>query len=227
MPDNIKLIKRLESMDRPSLATIPPNLRPNLREVPSLLTWVFCFAQYIAVLSESHPHLVRSRLAYMCLTVHEGRKNGGRGWAEYDALFQLHAAAAKLDEDEANTDWARLEPSLHTSCLIGARDGEGVLCTLCSGSDHPVSSYWQSPSNNLHLHHTSPPPPELEPAQLHPTSPSASSGTKGTAGGRIVAIATPAPPAQTSTELWTAHTRRRTLFIRGALAGAANRKRQP
>ena len=76
----------------------------------------------------------------MCLIVHEGRKNGGQGWAEYDALFRQHAAAAKLDEDEANTDWARLEPSLHTSCLIGARDGEGVLCTLCSGSDHPVSS---------------------------------------------------------------------------------------
>ena len=52
MPDNIKLIKRLESMDRPSLATIPPSLLPNLREVPSLLTWVLCFAQYIVVLSE-------------------------------------------------------------------------------------------------------------------------------------------------------------------------------
>ena len=38
MLDNIKLIKRLDSMDRPSVATIPPNLRPNLREVPSLLT---------------------------------------------------------------------------------------------------------------------------------------------------------------------------------------------
>ncbi len=104
MPDNLKLIKRLESMDRPLLGTILPNLRHNLREVPSLLTWVFCFAQYVAVLAESHPHLVRSRLAYLCLIVHEGRKNGGRGWAEYDALFRQHTAAAVLDENEVATD---------------------------------------------------------------------------------------------------------------------------
>lgn len=57
LPDNIKLLKRLEAMDRPSLATLPPNLRPSMREISSLLMWAYCFTQYVAVLAESTPTL--------------------------------------------------------------------------------------------------------------------------------------------------------------------------
>lgn len=134
------IVKRLEAMDCPSLATIPPNLCPTPREIPSLLTWAYCFAQYVAVLADSHPHLVKHRLAYMCLLIHEGRKNGGRGWADYDTLFRQHAAAAEQDASDTPPDWSRVEPSLHASCLVGARDSDGQLCVLCSGSDHTAHS---------------------------------------------------------------------------------------
>lgn len=56
----------MESLDQLSLAAIPPKLRPNFRDIYSLLLWAYCFAQYmyVAVLGESHPYLVKLRLAY-------------------------------------------------------------------------------------------------------------------------------------------------------------------
>ena len=70
LPDNIKLYKKLEAFDKSSLASVPPHLRPNFREISNLTTWLFCYAQYVAVLAEKHPDLVKSRLAYMCLIIH-------------------------------------------------------------------------------------------------------------------------------------------------------------
>ena len=72
----------------------------------------------------------------MCLVIYEGRKNGGRGWADYDTLFRQHAAAADQDPTMVPLDWSRLEPSLHSSCLVGMREPDGQLCINCGGSDH-------------------------------------------------------------------------------------------
>lgn len=41
LPDNIYLLKRLEAFDKPSLATLPPHLRPNFCDITSVLTWSF------------------------------------------------------------------------------------------------------------------------------------------------------------------------------------------
>ena len=160
LPDNMKLLKKLEVMDKSTMATIPPNLRPNLRDVGSLLTWAYCFAQYTAVLAQSHPHLVKSRLAYMCLVIHEGRKSGGAGWAEYDALFRQHAAAAETDQAESPLDWSKVEPSLHSSCLVGHKEADGQLCTLCGSSDHSSQSCALQPlSSQRRTQHTLLPTP--------------------------------------------------------------------
>ena len=96
-----------------------PHLCPSLHEITSVLTWSFCFAQYTAVLAESHPHLIKSRLAYMCLIIHEARKSGGRGWLDFDILFHQHMEARELEEANITLDWTRLDSSLHASYLVG------------------------------------------------------------------------------------------------------------
>ena len=90
LPDNITLIRRTEAWEQPQTHTSGP--RPNLREVNSILSWVTCFATYVAVLSDAHPELVKSRLAYLTLIVSEARHNGGDGWQTYDSIFRQNAA---------------------------------------------------------------------------------------------------------------------------------------
>ena len=138
LPDNLELMKRMEAVDRAAFSGLPPSLRPKMREVPSIAAWAYCFGQYVAVLAESHPHLVKDRLTYMCLILSEARKNGGRGWSDYDTLFRQHAAAGDQEPShpELQMDWTRLETSLHATYLVGGRDREGRLCRHCGGSDH-------------------------------------------------------------------------------------------
>ena len=58
------------------------------REVSSLLTWVSCFATYVMVVAEAHPHRVMDMFAYMHLLIREAYKHGEQGWLTYDAVFR-------------------------------------------------------------------------------------------------------------------------------------------
>ena len=108
--------------------------RPKLRRIPSILSWVSCFAVYVAVLSESQPHLVQSRLAYMCLIIREARRAGGDGWVSYDAVYRQNAA------QDNTTDWSKLDASLHSSTFLSTRRTNTTFCSLCFESDHTSSS---------------------------------------------------------------------------------------
>ena len=93
LPDNIAILRHMEALDSPNpLAPRATGARPRLREVSSLISWVLCYVTYVAVLSESHPNLVRSCLAYLALVVSKARRNGGDGWITYDAIFRQNAA---------------------------------------------------------------------------------------------------------------------------------------
>ena len=82
LPDNIGLARSLDGSELGALPMHHLATRPKLRRIPSILSWVSCFAVY-----ESHPHLVQSRLAYMCLIIREARRVRGDGWVSYDAVF--------------------------------------------------------------------------------------------------------------------------------------------
>ena len=131
LPDNIALLRHMEALDSPNIQ-VPraTGTRPRLREVNSLLSWVLCYVTYVAVLSEAHPSLVKSRLAYLALVVAEARRNGGDGWIAYDAIFRQNAA-----EDET-TDWTRLDTSLHAATFVAQSSGARSVCPYCSASDH-------------------------------------------------------------------------------------------
>ena len=129
LPDNIGLIRRLEAWESPNHPGT--SWRPRMREVNSLLSWVSCFVLYIAILSESHPELVKSRLAYLALMIAEARRNGGDGWLTYDAIFRQNAA------EDASVDWGKLDSSLHTATFAAQSTGPGSICPYCSTCDHP------------------------------------------------------------------------------------------
>ena len=113
--DNVALHQRLESLGSAAfLATASP-ARPNLREVPNLLSCVSCFATYTAVLTETRPDLIKSRLAYLALTVAEARKHGGDGWRAYDSVFRQNAA------HDPTADWSHLDASLHAATFLAQR----------------------------------------------------------------------------------------------------------
>ena len=90
LPDNITPARRMEDRDLPDNS--PSSSRPRQREVTSILSWVSCFTTYLAVLSETHPELIKSQLAYLALMISETRRNDGDGWLTYDSIFRQNAA---------------------------------------------------------------------------------------------------------------------------------------
>ena len=85
LSDNITLIDQLEAVHGPLLtAATPGALRPRVREVPSLISWVFCFLAYTAV--RTTDLTTRDMLAYCRLVVREGLRHGGQGWQDYDRV---------------------------------------------------------------------------------------------------------------------------------------------
>ena len=131
LPDNVSLLKNMEELDAKFVsASLPATARPKLREVHSLLTWASCFTLYVAILAESHPHVVQQRLAYMALIVREARRNGGEGWRSYDTIFRQNAASNPA------LDWSILDSALYSSTFLVQRSQSGIFCHHCFCSDH-------------------------------------------------------------------------------------------
>ena len=56
--------------------------RSRLREVTHLLTWVYCYLSFMAVLSPEAR--VRDLVAYAQIIIQLARSHGGSGWLAYD-----------------------------------------------------------------------------------------------------------------------------------------------
>lgn len=155
LPDNMALAERLEALPR----GLQQGGTHCQREIDSLLTWACAFLTYVAVVNEAHPDRTRGLIAYMRTLIGEARRNEGFAWKNYDAIFRRNAAAEK------ETDWTRLDHSLHAACLSGSQLGGGPgrskLCSLCSGSDHTsatcaLKSVNQPPTQRPLPHDTAP-----------------------------------------------------------------------
>ena len=91
LTDNIALHEQLEAVQGPLLSAATPGaLRARLREVPSLISWVFCFAAYMVVRTQDEA--TREMLSYCRRVIREALRHGGQGWQEYDRSFQAQAA---------------------------------------------------------------------------------------------------------------------------------------
>ena len=132
LSDNIALHDKLESFHGSyGLAALPHPLRPRVREVPSLISWVYCFAAYAAVRT-TDPQ-TRDMLAYCRILVREALRHGGGGWLEYDRNFRRQLAINPA------LRWNSLLPDLQATTILGQRAGSGCFCYLCSGMDHTPS----------------------------------------------------------------------------------------
>ena len=88
LSDNLALHDQLEVVHGPLLsASTPGALQARMREVPTLISWVYCFAEYMAV-RRTDP-LTRDMLAYCRLLIRESLRHG---WQDYDRSFRSQAA---------------------------------------------------------------------------------------------------------------------------------------
>ena len=139
--------------------------RTRLREVPSLVSWMYCFTAYIAI--QTQDPLTRQMLAYARLIIREALRHGGGGWAEYDRVFQRQVSINPA------LPWNVLEPSLQAATILGQRMSEGMLCTICQECDHtatrcalaPLQLQLQGPSQTVTSAASYRPPRHLETLQ--------------------------------------------------------------
>ena len=133
LSDNMALHQQWEATQGVvDVGSLPASLRPRYREVPSLISWVFCFLAYAAVRAPDEAS--RNLLTYCWLLIREALRHSGEGWREYDRLFRSQAAINPL------VSWNTICPSLQAATLLGQRGTGGTFCTLCNGSDHTPES---------------------------------------------------------------------------------------
>ena len=148
LTNSIALHDQLEAVHGPLLMhSTPGALRPRLREVPSLIAWVFCFTAYIAVRTQEPT--VRDMLTYCWLVIRKVLRHGGQGWQDYDHSFRSQAAI------DCSLRWNTLLPDLQASTILGQPAGSGTYCSLCTGVDHAAAqctlAYVQQPTTPVTL----------------------------------------------------------------------------
>ena len=147
LTDNISLMQQLESFSgQYSLPSLPGVLRPRMREVTSLASWMYCFLAYVAI--RSVDPTTRDMLAYARLIIREAQRHGGSGWRDYDRVFRQQAAI------DHSIQWNTLHPGIQAATLVGRGLGASILCTLCREPDHTADhcalSYLHQPLASAH-----------------------------------------------------------------------------
>ena len=124
--DNISLTQQLEALGGQPLPVLPAAgvLRPRLREITSITSWMYCFLAYIAIRADN-PGTTRDMLAYARLVLRESLRHGGRGWIDYDRVFRQQAAL------DSTLSWKTLHPGIQAATLLGQSEAPGSVCTIC------------------------------------------------------------------------------------------------
>ena len=130
LAENIALVNQLSSLH--GRVALPPSTvtHTRLRDVPSLVSWLYCFIAYIAICTLDP--ITWQMLAYSQLIISETLRHGGSGWVEYDRVFRRQLSI------NPSLAWNALEPSLPAATILGQRASGSMLCNLCQESDHPA-----------------------------------------------------------------------------------------
>ena len=139
LTDNVSLIQQLNTFGgNHAFPSLPGMLRPRLREVTSLPSWIYCFLTYIAI--RANDQGVRDMLAYAHLMVREAQRHGGSGWLDYDRVFRQQAAL------DPSLRWNTLHPGIQAATLVGRTAAyTGNQTTLQDSVPSPTSSLPQGP----------------------------------------------------------------------------------
>ena len=85
LADNTALLSQLSSLQGVGTLPLLTVHHTRLREVPSLVSWMYCFAAYVSI--RTPDQLTCEMLAYAQLIIREALKHGDPGWAEYNRAF--------------------------------------------------------------------------------------------------------------------------------------------
>ena len=156
LSDNVSLLQRLGEI---SSGQLPhnPSLSVKLRVVPDILTWVYCFLEYISI--QSQDKFTRDLVTYARVIVHLAQRHGGKGWLDYDKIFRLQTAA------NPSVSWGEINPSLMAATVLVASSG-GTMCLLCHQSDHQTN---ECALQALEDHSQQPPGPVRYRQRLRPS----------------------------------------------------------
>ena len=147
LTDNIALLRQLETFGgQYPMPMMPGFLKPRLRDITTLPSWVYCFLAYTAI--RSPDPATREMLAYARLVIRESQRHGGRGWLEYNRVFRQQAA---LDH---TMRWnTLLHPGIQVGTVVGQAPTQRLFCTLCREPDHTADqcalAYLQAPTDPL------------------------------------------------------------------------------
>lgn len=157
LTDNIALLQQMDTFTSQyaCIPALPGAIKPRLRDVTTLPSWLYCFLAYIAI--RSTDQATRDMLAYARLVIREAQRHGGTGWLDYDRVFRQQAAI------DATLRWNTLHSGIQAATLVGQTPGVRSMCTLCREPDHTAVScalaYLQQPTcQPTHTTRTQPPP---------------------------------------------------------------------
>ena len=150
LTDNIALLQQLDTFNSQfSYPSLPGALKPRLREITSIVSWLYCYLAYMAMRT-TDPATVHM-LAYGRLIIKEAQQHQGNGWLEYDKVFRQQAA---IDPARA---WNVLHSDIQASTILGRPQapGGGLYCLRCFESDHRSDqcalNYFQTPPNSSNV----------------------------------------------------------------------------
>jgi len=128
LADNIALLNQMTSLSGTTSIPFATMNRTRLREVPSLVSWIYCFNAYMAVRTTDAQ--TQDMLAYSRLLIREALRHGGSGWMEYDRVFRRQIAI------NPQMAWNTLQPGLQAATILGQGASSGVYCMYCQECDH-------------------------------------------------------------------------------------------
>ena len=124
LSNNVALHNQIEAIQGPLVNAVTPGvLRPQVREVPSLISYFFCYLAYVAVRINNDSTC--DLITYCCLILREALRHGGQEWLENNRSFRAQAAIVP------SIRWNILLPDLQAASILGQRAAGGSCCSLC------------------------------------------------------------------------------------------------
>ena len=100
------------------------------KDEAGMLSWIQCFAVYMAIVCSQDPSRFNDLLGYMVIMINEGRRFKYQGWLTYDEMFRQSVVKSK------STSWSELNGTLYATTFLSQQRGESVTCQTCSSVDH-------------------------------------------------------------------------------------------
>ena len=119
LADNISLLNQLSSLHGTLSLSHGTVNHTWLREVPSMIWWLYCFNTYVAIWMPNE--LTQQMLSYSRLVLREALCHGGSEWLEYDRVFHRQMSI------NSTLRWSTLNCGLQAATIIVQQSSPGTF----------------------------------------------------------------------------------------------------